>query len=563
MFTVRSYDPRFRLFDIGFQGIVRGRIETFARLPPQEQPSLNEVAAQVSPEEFRGTRSLVIGGSRGLGELTAKILASGGGHVVITYASGFDEARRIRDEINDGGRSTAEILKLDLTVDSFDSMKIDYDDVDAVYYFATPRIFRQQASVFEPSVFHEFSDFYIKKFYELCVHLEARAAATRIKVFFPSTVAVSERPKGMTEYSMAKAAAEVLTEEINRTFKRVSVLSTRLPRLSTRSDVNAAAGSGRLEPGNTASHRQVVEQGRVSPHSEHGVELPEALVNTRRLVEGQLAVWPEHRDFLARSFAERDAPALTIGEETAAQVMALVETRLDEYCRGYRWMCEAILKEELFFRRHGRYQATSFDDVSKAVYDEPEIMAGYMRGLLLSQVFWRNHVDVARFYRQYLASLPQHYDHLEVGPGHGLLLAHAAMDPKCQSVSAWDVSDASLESTRQCLERMKVSNPVTLQKRNIYELDGSTGPYQSVVVNEVLEHLEDPAGALVGVRHILGDGGRAFINVPCNSPAPDHLYLFSKPDDFFGMLEGAGFTIVDRLVTPATGVTLNAPCARS
>jgi SAM-dependent methyltransferase len=286
------------------------------------------------------------------------------------------------------------------------------------------------------------------------------------------------------------------------------------------------------------------------------VDLPDVLVNTRTLVERQLALWPEHGDFLAKSFAERDARTMAITEVTATQVLALVDTRLDEYCRGYRWMCDEILEEELYFRRHRKYQAARFEDVFEAVYNNPRIMRLYMDGLLLSQVFWRNHVDVARFYEQYLASLPTGYRHLEIGPGHGLLLARAAMDPKCQTVAAWEISDASLASTRHCLERMRVSNPVTLEKRNICDVDVSTGTYDSVVVSEVLEHLEDPASAVAGVRTILSESGRAFINVPCNSPAPDHIYLFSEPDDLFAMLERAGFAILDRFVTPATGWTL-------
>ena len=68
--------------------------------------------------------------------------------------------------------------------------------------------------------------------------------------------------------------------------------------------------------------------------------------------------------------------------------------------------------------------------------------------------------------------------------------------------------------------------------------------------------MEDPVGALRGIKKILSPSGRAFINIPCNSPAPDHLFLYSEPDDFFGQLEVAGFTIVDRFVTPSTGWTI-------
>ena len=278
--------------------------------------------------------------------------------------------------------------------------------------------------------------------------------------------------------------------------------------------------------------------------------------DTHALVERQLALWPEHEPFLARSFAERNPATLSITEDTARQITHIVGDQLDEYCRGYRWMCEAVLQEELYFRRHGRYQATSFAAVAKAVYDDPAVMQLYMDGLLLSQVFWRNHVDVELFYRRYLEGLPPDYAHLEIGPGHGLLLAHAASDLRCRQASAWDISDASLAATGRCLARMGVASPVILEKRNIFELSGAHEHYQSVVVSEVLEHLEDPERALQAVRRVLDPAGRAFINIPCNSPAPDHLYLFTSPDHFFGMLTASGFRIVEQLVTPSTGWSL-------
>ena len=233
VFSIRKYDARVHLFDISFEGCIRGRLKAFSRPPPQRQPSLDDLSAHIEAKEFSGTRSLIIGGSRGLGEMTAKILAAGGGDVVITYASGLDDAKKICDEINTRGISACELLKVDLMTDAFHSMSIDFNALDVVYFFATPRIARKKIEMFEPLLFGEFVEFYINKFYELCVCLEANTADKKIKVYFPSTVFVSERPKGMAEYAMAKAAAEILIQEVNKFFKKVSVVSTRLPRLNT------------------------------------------------------------------------------------------------------------------------------------------------------------------------------------------------------------------------------------------------------------------------------------------------------------------------------------------
>jgi hypothetical protein len=115
--------------------------------------------------------------------------------------------------------------------DSWETLSI-APPLNAAYYFATPQIFRKSAGVYDAGRFQDFARYYIDAFYALCMDLERRVTEP-VRVFFPSSVAVTERPKGLTEYAMAKAAAEIAIADINRTFKRVSVLSRRLPRVST------------------------------------------------------------------------------------------------------------------------------------------------------------------------------------------------------------------------------------------------------------------------------------------------------------------------------------------
>jgi len=232
-FSVEDYDERFRLFRIAVSGCISGNIEAFVRPEPQRQPLLRELAGQVRSEDFKGTKSLIIGGSRGLGEITAKIIAAGGGDVVITYACGAEDARCVSYDINEYGSGSCETLKLDLVADSLESMNIGVDSFDAVYFFATPRIYRKKAGLFEPRLFREFLEFYIEGFYELCRYLEGRVQSRKIRVYLPSSVFVSERPDGLTEYAMAKAAAEVLVEDMNKHSRKLTVVATRLPRLNT------------------------------------------------------------------------------------------------------------------------------------------------------------------------------------------------------------------------------------------------------------------------------------------------------------------------------------------
>lgn len=228
---LRKYDPRFKLFVVAFSGAVQGELRAFLRPPPQPQPSAAQAAALMEGTEFKGTCSLVIGGSRGLGEITAKLVAGGGGDVLVSYAAGHADAQAVAEDINANGLGHCGTVALDLQTPFVPPAGLDAASLAAVYFFATPRIYAKRNETFNRAAFDEFASFYLQRFHELCMWLDS--AARPVKVYLPSTVFISERPKGMTEYAMAKAAAEVLADDLNRTLKHVRVLHTRLPRLAT------------------------------------------------------------------------------------------------------------------------------------------------------------------------------------------------------------------------------------------------------------------------------------------------------------------------------------------
>ena len=78
----------------------------------------------------------------------------------------------------------------------------------------------------------EFLQFYVQGFYDLCLVLTTRPGK-ELSVFYPSTVFLDERPSGMTEYAMAKAAGEQLCADMNLYLPDVRILVHRLPKLPT------------------------------------------------------------------------------------------------------------------------------------------------------------------------------------------------------------------------------------------------------------------------------------------------------------------------------------------
>lgn len=279
--------------------------------------------------------------------------------------------------------------------------------------------------------------------------------------------------------------------------------------------------------------------------------------NLARLAAAVLEGWPEHGGFLAQRFAAADDATLPIAEELAGLVLRIAGDELADHAAAYRWTCEALLAEDLYFRRKGTYRLATFADAVREVYSRPEVMGRYLRGLLLSQVLWANQATAFHFYvERFLNRLKPGADYLEIGPGHGLLIHFAAGSPRVGSITGWDVSDSSLAMTRHTLDVMGIRRPVALAATNILESPAVSARFDAVVMSEVLEHLDRPQAALDTVFQALRPGGLAYFNVPVNSPAPDHIYYWDCPAAVEEMVRQHGFTIVDSASAPTTGYTL-------
>jgi NAD(P)-dependent dehydrogenase (short-subunit alcohol dehydrogenase family) len=238
-FRVTEMDPRFRLVDQEIAGGgLTGTVYSASRMPPVEQASMKELKGLVAAEEFAGTVALIVGGSRGLGELTAKLIATGGGRVLVTWQTGKDDAERVAQEIQFAG-GMCETLAYDARKPAAEQLALLADAPTHAYYFATPAIFRSQSEMFVRKRLEEFLAIYVNGFWQLLHALHARQP--KLSAFYPSSVSVAERPQGMTEYTMAKSAGEVLCADMNVSLAPLHVTVSRLPRLLTDQTATSAA----------------------------------------------------------------------------------------------------------------------------------------------------------------------------------------------------------------------------------------------------------------------------------------------------------------------------------
>lgn len=274
---------------------------------------------------------------------------------------------------------------------------------------------------------------------------------------------------------------------------------------------------------------------------------------TTRLIAAQLQAFPEHEAALRKRFAQADTD-LVFCETLAGMIERIAGEDLAAICDDYRWLAGAVLEEELFFRREGRYRLSSFAEAEALVYADAAYMTRYMNGLLLSQLWWANHTAVLAWFRErYLPGNRPGARHLEIGPGHGLFLHLAAGDSRTSEATGWDVSPASLDQVRRTFAALGAAPP-PLSLVNLFE--PSTERFDSICFSEVLEHLEAPAEALARIQALLAPGGRVFINAPVNSPAPDHITLFSTPEAIVDLVSAAGLVVEEVLLAPSAGASL-------
>jgi acyl dehydratase len=235
-YDVEKADERFESVFIRVRGRgVHGRLTALYRNPPVRQLPYSEIRRQIAAGSFSGQRALIIGGSRGLGEVTAKIIASGGGDVAITYCSGVKDAELIAEEIKAGDGSCAiAAYNVETAAHNFDTELASDWNPSHVYYFATPFI-RFHRGPWDPELLQYFCRYYVDGF-AACVDLILRHfpeySGKRVFIY-PSTTFISKLPADGLEYTAAKAAGEVLCRGLTKRNPSVDIRIVRLRRLLT------------------------------------------------------------------------------------------------------------------------------------------------------------------------------------------------------------------------------------------------------------------------------------------------------------------------------------------
>lgn len=211
----------------------------------------------------------------------------------------------------------------------------------------------------------------------------------------------------------------------------------------------------------------------------------------------------------------------------------------------YLHLIDDMIEVRIDFIRTGRYANTSFVDVEKSIYSNPEVMTYHMHGLVLAQFLWFDQYERVLFF---MNNLEKHFtskgQYLEIGGGHGLYLLEAIrLLSDAQSFTLVDISESSLNLAKGIANNENVNYLL----KNIFDFEDHE-KYNFITIGEVIEHVEDPLALLTKTANLLTDNGVCYLTTPINAPMIDHIYLFNNAEEIRTMFDKAGLQILEERI---------------
>ena len=203
-------------------------LETFFRPEPVKPISCAEILdSSFKLPNLKNKSVFVVGGSRGLGAITCKLLACAGARVTLSYNYGREEALAVADDI----KSIGGLCKvIQFTVSPSQTYKVLDDKYEHVYYFATNKIFHDDIRNSDKNIYDSFYEIYVNCFKSLAEYL-IKNSQTK-KIFYPSSIAIEKPIDTLKDYIEAKKEGEQVCMLLQKKFL-IKVICPRLNRILT------------------------------------------------------------------------------------------------------------------------------------------------------------------------------------------------------------------------------------------------------------------------------------------------------------------------------------------
>lgn len=219
---------------------------------------------------------------------------------------------------------------------------------------------------------------------------------------------------------------------------------------------------------------------------------------------------------------------------------------VEDIVKKYLAFVSDLSKEQLFFfRNDNKYRNSTFIE-AEPFYKNKEFMENYTIGLGLSMYLWRIHCEMMRFFKKYLHDYTNGGIYFEIGPGHGEYMVCAMEEKTFKNYIAIDISEISVKAT---LAYIKHSFKETAKNYSVLHGDffkyNNDSKFDTIVMGEVLEHVENPFAFLRKIYEMAQDNANIFITTAVNAPQPDHIYQFTTINEITELFKQACLEVID------------------
>lgn len=225
---------------------------------------------------------------------------------------------------------------------------------------------------------------------------------------------------------------------------------------------------------------------------------------------------------------------------------ALGEAAGETIAKGYCHFVTEQLREQFAYERRGRYANRGYQEVFDAVYDNDGYMNLYHWGVYGTLFLWAHHLMIYDFFRRRFLErhVPQGAALLEFGSGIGIWsLLSATLRPDV-SVLGMDISKSSLDIATALCGAAGLGGRVRFEVRDATIPPGE-GRADAALSCFLLEHMENPQDLLHAVQASLRPGAPLFLTTAITAAEVDHIYEFRSEGEALGLLEGAGFRVLE------------------
>jgi SAM-dependent methyltransferase len=257
---------------------------------------------------------------------------------------------------------------------------------------------------------------------------------------------------------------------------------------------------------------------------------------------------------MAKPSLESRMPVLTGIGDRLASVFGDQIGWLENTVKGYVMLSVEFLKLQRDLERTGRYLLSNEREALQIAYNNADVFGDYyLPGLLLSEALWPNHYLLNQgFEHQFLPCLPNHASVLEVGVGSGYHLRELIQFDASVEYTGLDISEYAIEFAKNyAFDGVEDNLTVKFVKGNASEeLPFDSESFDGLIMGEILEHIDDPAGLLERARAVLKPNGVAFITTVVFAANIDHVYMFETVNEIRDLLRGSNWEISGEWTLP-------------